>query len=176
LVLSAGLAIDGCHKPAASCCARFRRPNVILETGFCSLRNRFQTGIRENPTKTPTAASIGQAITRRAGAGKRLLLADLREEERAPPPPHSVMPGFEMSTAVVDVSSRESVHALAEQATALADFTGVVHCAGVSPTHASPATILKLSFYGTALVLEEGNQIVRGQTLPTTPMACRGQR
>ena len=68
-----------------------------------------------------------------------------------------------MSTAIVDVSSRESVHALVETATALGDVTGVIHAAGVSPSQASPETILKVDLYGTALVLEEfGNVIARG--------------
>ena len=68
-----------------------------------------------------------------------------------------------MSVATVDVSSREAVHALVETATALGDVTGLIHAAGVSPTQASPATILKVDLYGTALVLEEfGNVIARG--------------
>jgi NAD(P)-dependent dehydrogenase (short-subunit alcohol dehydrogenase family) len=42
-------------------------------------------------------------------------------------------------------------------------ITGVIHAAGVSPTQASPATILKVDLYGTALVLEEfGNVIAPG--------------
>jgi NAD(P)-dependent dehydrogenase (short-subunit alcohol dehydrogenase family) len=61
------------------------------------------------------------------------------------------------------VSTRESVHALVQTATDLGDVTGVIHAAGVSPTQASPATILKVDLYGTALVLEEfGNVIARG--------------
>src|SRR6185295_14364609 len=40
---------------------------------------------------------------------------------------------------------------------------GLIHSAGVSPTQASPATILKVDLYGTALVLEEfGKTIARG--------------
>jgi NAD(P)-dependent dehydrogenase (short-subunit alcohol dehydrogenase family) len=61
------------------------------------------------------------------------------------------------------VSSRESVHALVQTATALGDIAGLIHAAGVSPTQASPATILRVDLYGTALVLEEfGNVIARG--------------
>jgi len=71
--------------------------------------------------------------------------------------------GFEVSTATVDVSSRESVHALVQTATACGDVTGVIHAAGVSPSQAPPATILAVDLYGTALVLEEfGNVIARG--------------
>ena len=62
-----------------------------------------------------------------------------------------------------DPSSRGSVHALVETATGLGDVTGVIHAAGVSPSQASPVTILAVDLYGTALVLEEaGNVIARG--------------
>ena len=68
-----------------------------------------------------------------------------------------------MSTAKVDVSSRASVHALVETATSLGEIVGVIHAAGVSPSQASPETILKVDLYGTAVVLEEfGNVIVAG--------------
>jgi NAD(P)-dependent dehydrogenase (short-subunit alcohol dehydrogenase family) len=68
-----------------------------------------------------------------------------------------------VSTATVDVSSRPSVDALVEAATAIGEVTGVIHAAGVSPSQASPATILAVDLYGTALVLEEfGNVIAPG--------------
>jgi len=109
------------------------------------------------------AGSIGQAIARRVSAGKHILLADLRQENAAAAAKVLVEAGFEVSTATVDISSRESVHALVEKATAIGDVTGVIHAAGVSPTQASPTTILKVDLYGTALVLEEfGNVIARG--------------
>jgi NAD(P)-dependent dehydrogenase (short-subunit alcohol dehydrogenase family) len=109
------------------------------------------------------AGSIGQAIARRVSAGKHVLLADLRQENAEVAAKVLSEAGFEVSTATVDVSSRVSVHALVEQATALGEVTGVIHAAGVSPTQASPATILKVDLYGTALVLEEfGNVIARG--------------
>ena len=109
------------------------------------------------------AGSIGQAIARRVSAGKHVLLADLREENADAAAKVLSDAGFEVSTATVDVSSRKSVHALVETATAIGTITGVIHAAGVSPTQASPATILKVDLYGTALVLEEfGNVIARG--------------
>ena len=71
--------------------------------------------------------------------------------------------GFEVSTATVDISSRESIHAVVETATKLGDVTGVIHAAGVSPSQASPATILAVDLFGTAVLLEEfGNVIARG--------------
>jgi NAD(P)-dependent dehydrogenase (short-subunit alcohol dehydrogenase family) len=109
------------------------------------------------------AGSICQAIARRVSAGKHVLLADLRQENADTAAKILSDAGFEVSTAAVDVSSRQSVHALVETATVLGDITGVIHAAGVSPTQASPATILMVDLYGTALVLEEfGNVIARG--------------
>jgi NAD(P)-dependent dehydrogenase (short-subunit alcohol dehydrogenase family) len=107
--------------------------------------------------------SIGQAIARRVSAGKQVLLADLREENANAAAKTLHDAGFEVSVAKVDVSSRTSVHALAEKALSLGPVTGVIHAAGVSPTQASPETILKVDLYGTALVLEKfGNIIARG--------------
>ena len=109
------------------------------------------------------AESIGQAIARRIGAGKQILLSDLRQENANAAGKVLSDAGFEVSTAIVDVSSRKSVHALVETATALGSVTGVIHAAGVSPSQASPETILKVDLYGTALVLEEfGNIIANG--------------
>jgi NAD(P)-dependent dehydrogenase (short-subunit alcohol dehydrogenase family) len=109
------------------------------------------------------AGSIGQAIARRVSAGKHVLLADLREENATAAAKVLSDAGFEVTTATVDVSSRESVQALVLTATAIGDITGVIHAAGVSPSQASPQTILAVDLYGTALVLEEfGNVIAAG--------------
>ena len=109
------------------------------------------------------SGSIGQAIARRVSAGKHVLLADLREENAKAAAKTLSEAGFEVSTAAVDVSSRDSVHALVETTRSIGPVTGVIHAAGVSPTQASPATILNVDLYGTALVLEEfGNVIARG--------------
>jgi NAD(P)-dependent dehydrogenase (short-subunit alcohol dehydrogenase family) len=109
------------------------------------------------------AGSIGQAIARRIGAGKQILLSDLRQENVDMAAKVLSDAGFEVSTATVDVSSRKSVHALVETATALGSVTSVIHAAGVSPSQASPEAILRVDLYGTALVLEEfGNVIATG--------------
>jgi NAD(P)-dependent dehydrogenase (short-subunit alcohol dehydrogenase family) len=106
---------------------------------------------------------IGQAIARRVGVGKQVLLADMRLENAEAAAKVMADAGYEVSVATVDASSREAVHALVEKATGLGTVTGLVHAAGVSPSQASPATILKIDLYGTALVLEEfGNVIAPG--------------
>lgn len=109
------------------------------------------------------AGAIGQAIARRVSAGKHVLLADLRPENGEAAARVLQNAGFTVSTATVDVSSRTSVQALIDEATALGPVQGLIHAAGVSPTQASPATILKVDLYGTALVLDLfGNVIEAG--------------
>lgn len=109
------------------------------------------------------AGSIGQAIARRVSAGKHVLLADLRLENADAAARTLSDAGFNVVTATVDVSSRDSVQALVKRATSLGEVSGVIHAAGVSPSQASPETILKVDLYGTALVLEEfGNIIALG--------------
>jgi len=106
---------------------------------------------------------IGVAIARRVSAGKHILLADLKKENADAAATVLSNAGFEVSTATVDVSSREAVKGLAQKAASLGEVTGVIHAAGVSPSQASPKAILSVDIYGTALVLEEfGNIIARG--------------
>jgi NAD(P)-dependent dehydrogenase (short-subunit alcohol dehydrogenase family) len=91
------------------------------------------------------------------------VLADLRQENADTAAKILSDAGFSVSTTKVDVSSRASVQALVETAKSFGEISGVIHAAGVSPSQASPETILKVDLYGTALVLEEfGNVIARG--------------
>ncbi len=100
------------------------------------------------------SGQIGQAIARRVGMGKHVLLADLHEKNVLAAAKVLGDAGYETSTATVDVSSRAAVDALVRMATGLGPITGLVHAAGVSPSQAAPATILQVDLYGTALVLE----------------------
>ncbi len=123
----------------------------------------MEKGTAKNVIVVIGAGLIGQAIARRVSSGKRLLLADIRQENADVAAKILHDAGFDVSTAKVDVSSRASVQALVKTATALGEVFGVIHAAGVSPSQASPETILKVDLYGTALVLEEfGNVIARG--------------
>ena len=106
---------------------------------------------------------IGQAIARRVGVGKHLMLADLKLDNANFAAEILANAGFDVSTTTVDVSARASVESLVALASARGNITGLVHAAGVSPSQAPPAVILKVDLYGTALVLEQfGNVIARG--------------
>ena len=106
---------------------------------------------------------IGQAIARRVGAGKHVLLADMRPENANAAADVLGNAGYDVSVATVDVSSREDVKGLVELAAGRGDVVGLIHAAGVSPSQASPETIFKVDLYGTAVVLDEfSNVIARG--------------
>src|SRR5215208_6672481 len=104
--------------------------------------------------------SIGQAIARRVSTGKQVLLANLHQANADAAAEVMSNAGFEVSTTTVDVSSRKSVHELVQAATALGNVAGVIHAAGVSPSQASPATILAVDLYGTAVVLEQFGEVI----------------
>jgi NAD(P)-dependent dehydrogenase (short-subunit alcohol dehydrogenase family) len=84
------------------------------------------------------AGSIGQAIARRISSGKHVPIADLSRANTDAASKVLSDAGFEVSTAIVDVCSRTSVHALVETATAIGTMIGVIPAAGVSPPQASP--------------------------------------
>jgi NAD(P)-dependent dehydrogenase (short-subunit alcohol dehydrogenase family) len=109
------------------------------------------------------AGSIGQAIVRRVGSGKHILLADICKENADFSAKVLSEAGFDVSVTIVDISSRESVQSLVSTAKSIGKITGLIVAAGVSPTQASPSTILKVDLYGTAVILEEfGNIIENG--------------
>ncbi len=106
------------------------------------------------------AGYIGQAIARRIGAGKRVLVANHSPASTKTAAEVLADAGFEVTEAVVDISSRTSVQALVDQAQALGPITGLVQAAGVSPSQAPIDTILHVDLYGTALVLELVGQVI----------------
>src|SRR5512146_1525078 len=109
------------------------------------------------------AGQIGQAVARRVGVGKHVMLADRSQVNATSAAEVMANAGYDVSVETVDVSSREAVHALVGTASGRGEVAGLIHAAGVSPSQASPETILRVDLYGTALVLEEfGSVIARG--------------
>jgi NAD(P)-dependent dehydrogenase (short-subunit alcohol dehydrogenase family) len=106
------------------------------------------------------AGGMGQAIARRLGAGKTVLLADYNEAVLASVAETLSADGHRVECHRVDVASPESVRQLAEHATTLGDVTQVAHTAGLSPSQASAEAILAVDLLGTALVLEEFGAVV----------------
>lgn len=106
------------------------------------------------------AGSIGQAIARRVSAGKHILVADIKRGNIESAAKTLSEAGFDVSTAIVDVTSSESVKSLVTTSLSIGKIVGLIHAAGVSPSQASPETILKVDLYGTALVLDAFGDVI----------------
>ena len=106
------------------------------------------------------AGSIGQAIIRRIGAGKHIVLADLRQENAEAAAKILEDAGFETSTIAVNLGSRDDILKLAEHAQNFGSVKNLVNAAGVSPSQASVKDILRVDLYGTAVLLEEFGKII----------------
>ena len=106
------------------------------------------------------SGSIGQAIIRRVGAGKHVVLGDLKIEAANSAAEILENAGFEVSTVAVDISSRESILNVIEHAQQFGTIKNVINAAGVSPSQAPVSAILKVDLYGTAVLLEEFGKII----------------
>ena len=106
------------------------------------------------------AGSIGQAIIRRVSAGKHVVLADynLKNAEKAANTLEDA--GFGCSTIKCDLGSKEDILTLVEFATSKGEITNVVNAAGVSPSQAPVAEILRVDLYGTSVLLEEFGKVI----------------
>lgn len=106
------------------------------------------------------AGGMGEAIARRLGSGRQVLLADFDVEVLDRVAAALDGDGYRVHARKVDVSQRNSVSSLAEQAAALGSVTALAHTAGLSPAQASTAAILAVDMVGVALVLEEFAKVV----------------
>lgn len=103
---------------------------------------------------------IGQAIGRRVGAGAKLLVADLKQDNAEAAALTLANVGFDVEATTVDIASQESVRSLVSQAASLGGVTRVIHAAGVSPSQAPIGTILRVDLYGTAVLLAEFGKVI----------------
>jgi NAD(P)-dependent dehydrogenase (short-subunit alcohol dehydrogenase family) len=117
---------------------------------------------------------MGQAIARRQGPGKTVLLADFNQETLELVAGSMSRDGHTVQTLNVDVSSPESVDCLARRATELGAVTQLVHTAGLSPAQASAEAVLRVDLLGVALVLDAFGRIIapRGAGIVLASMAA----
>jgi len=104
--------------------------------------------------------SIGQAIARRVGSGRTLLLAAHSEGATKAAAEQLRGDGFEVATQATDISDPAQVEALAATAAGMGAVTHVIQAAGVSPTQASIERILHVDLLGTAYVLDAFARVV----------------
>lgn len=101
------------------------------------------------------SGGMGRAIARRLGPAAHLLIADHDRQALDSVVAELDGEGHTLTAAHVDVSSPESVAALARQAASLGEVGSVVHTAGLSPVQADVSAVLAVDLLGVALVIEE---------------------
>ena len=106
------------------------------------------------------AGSIGMAIIRRISAGKHVVLADYSMENAEQTAMTLANAGFDCSTIKCDLGSKEDILKLVAFATSKGEVTNVVNAAGVSPSQAPVAEILRVDLYGTSVLLEEFGKVI----------------
>ena len=106
------------------------------------------------------AGGIGEAIARRQGFGKMILLADISPATLQHAASRLQASGYRVETQAVDVTSRASVRVLVEAAAGLGRVTQLINTTGLSPNMAPVAQVLKVDLYGTALVFEEFETVI----------------
>jgi NAD(P)-dependent dehydrogenase (short-subunit alcohol dehydrogenase family) len=111
------------------------------------------------------AGGMGEAVARRLGPGRILVLADATEDRLAVVAERLCAGGHRVRSMRVDVSSAADVTTLAATAAALGAIRAVVHTAGVSPVQATPEQIVAIDVVGTARVLDAFEPYVESGTV-----------
>ena len=106
------------------------------------------------------AGQIGMAITRRMGAGMKIIVGDQKLANAEAVAQTMNGAGFDVTPLQMDLSSRESIRALIEEGQKYGEIKMLVNTAGVSPSQAPIETILKVDLYGTAVLLEEVGKVI----------------
>lgn len=100
------------------------------------------------------SGGIGMAIARRVGAGRRILLANHSQAASDEGVKTLTLAGFDAVGMEADISSRNSIDAIVDRASAMGAVTTLVQAAGVSPSQAPVEAILKVDLFGTAAIIE----------------------
>jgi len=103
---------------------------------------------------------MGQAIARRLGSGRSLLLADYDEDALDTFASALAGDGHHVQTSQLDVSDAESVARLAATAQESGPVRHLVHTAGLSPVQATSEAVIRVDLLGVAYVLEEFAKVI----------------
>lgn len=122
------------------------------------------------------AGQIGIAIARRMGYGMKIIIGDRRIANAELMAETMNRAGFDASPFEMDLSSRESILDLTDNAQRLGKIKMLINAAGVSPSQASIETILKIDLYGTAVLLEEVGKVIAEKGTGVTISSQSGYR
>ncbi|WP_152348970.1 SDR family oxidoreductase [Brevibacterium sp. CFH 10365] len=103
---------------------------------------------------------MGEAIARRVGSGRDVLLADSNPAALDRIATALSDDGYSVTTQRVDVSDRDSVIELAGRAGSLGSVAHVAHTAGLSPEQADVAAVLDVDLISVANSLDEFGAVI----------------
>ena len=103
---------------------------------------------------------ISMAIARRIGYGKKIIMGDKRIENAKTIAEVMNNAGFDVVPFEMDLSSRESIFNMIDEAKKYGPITMLINGAGVSPSQAPIEAILNVDLYGTAVLLEEVGKVI----------------
>ena len=106
------------------------------------------------------AGSMGTAIVRRIGAGKKILLGDISEETLKRVGEDFRRCGYDAETLVVNALQKESIEAFARKAAELGPVMYFIDTAGASPNQASPEHIVNLDMVGTGYAVDAFGKVM----------------
>jgi NAD(P)-dependent dehydrogenase (short-subunit alcohol dehydrogenase family) len=116
----------------------FQRKTRKLTSACYWLTDQVKENLMPSDVVVIGAGGIGQAIARRQGAGRTVLLADHSEPVLAAAKEALEAGGHVVSAQQADASSRESVRALARTAAGLGAVVNVVNRRAVPPLRHCP--------------------------------------
>jgi NAD(P)-dependent dehydrogenase (short-subunit alcohol dehydrogenase family) len=103
---------------------------------------------------------MGQAVARRLGSGKALLIADFDQDALEAAGAELEREGHHVTARVVDAADADQVRQLADVAHDLGPVRHLVHTAGLSPVQASAESVIRVDLVGVALFLEQFVRVV----------------
>ena len=105
------------------------------------------------------AGSMGTAIVRRIGAGKKILLGDISEKALERVGEDFRRCGYDVETIQVNALQKESVEAFARKAAELGPVM-YIDTAGASPNQANPEHIVDLDMVGTGYAVDAFGEVM----------------
>lgn len=122
------------------------------------------------------AGQIGMAIARRIGYGKKIVVGDKNINNANTIAKIMNDAGFDVTAVEMDLSSRESIINMINEAQKYGKISKLINSAGVSPSQAPIEAILKVDLYGTAVLLEEVGKVIKAGGVGVTISSQSGHR
>lgn len=106
------------------------------------------------------AGSMGTAIVRRIGTGKKILLGDISEKTLKSVGDDFRICGYDVETLQVNALQKDSIEAFAKKAAELGSVMYFIDTAGASPNQANPEHIVDLDMVGTGYAVDAFGEVI----------------